>query len=44
MYVNDVRIYERPNLLHPKSKYQARVLLSQYHVEYNLLKTLKFND
>ena len=44
MCVNDVRIDECPNLLHPKSKYKARVVISQYHVEYNLLTTLNFND
>ena len=43
MCVNDVRIDERPNLLHPKSKYKASVVIYQYHVEYNLLTTLKFN-
>ena len=44
MCVNDVIIDEHPNLLHPKSKYKACVLISQYHVEYNLITTFKFND
>ena len=44
MCMNDVRIDEHPNLLHPKSKYKARLVISKYHVEYNLLTTLKFND
>ena len=44
MCVNDVRLDEHPNLLHPKSKYQASVVISQYHLEYNLLTTLKFNN
>ena len=44
MYVNDIRTDESPNLLHPNPKYKACVVISQYHVEYNLLKILKFND
>ena len=44
MCANDVRIDERPNLLHSKYKFKSCVVTSQYQVEYNLLTTLKLND
>ena len=43
MYMNGVRIYKLPKLLNTKSKGKAHAVIAQYHMEYNLLITLRFN-
>ena len=44
MCTNGVIIDELQKFLHPKSKDNAKVVISQYRVDYNSLITLKFND
>ena len=44
MCMNDAKIIECHKLLYPKYKDKAKLVIAKYHVEYNLLITLKFND